>query len=81
MSWKIIKSIKYSVIPFLTIGSFIVTNYECSAHGPVYTEERGLSYNECVQHNDIETQFYALLFSGVLLLVTLPIYQYLSDKA
>jgi hypothetical protein len=27
MSYKIIKSIKYSVVPFLTIGSFIVTVY------------------------------------------------------
>lgn len=48
MSWKIIKSIKYSVIPFLCLGSFIVTQYKCSAKGVVYTEERGLTYNECV---------------------------------
>lgn len=81
MSWKIIKSIKYSVIPYLTIGSFIITNYKCSAHGEVYTEERGLTANACIQHNNIEQEFYALLFSGVILLITLPIYQYLSDKA
>ena len=82
MSYKIIKSIKYSVIPFLTIGSFIVTDYKCSAHGMFYSEEYNeVIDNECVQHNHVEKEFYALLFSGILLLVTLPVYQHFSDKS
>lgn len=38
VSWKIIKSIKYSVIPFLALGSFTVTVYKCSAYSGTYAK-------------------------------------------
>ncbi len=48
MSWRIIRSIKYCVVPFLTLGAYTVKEYYCSAG--FYDKS---NYYICVQNNKI----------------------------
>lgn len=71
MSWRILRSIKFSVIPFLTLCAFTTTVYNCST-GYSY-----LLYNyndKCSKSNEILHEFLALSIARGLLIIALPIY-------